>query len=95
MSWNIAYQMEPMERSARVALMHDSIMKEIAEKQKSFVEYVLSQYVENGVDELALKQLPELIKLKYGTVKDACDKLGVDVKSLNRIFVDFQKVLYA
>lgn len=91
----IAYQIEPMERKARVEMMHDSIMKELAEKQKSFVEYVLQQYVENGVDELAIKQLPELVKLKYGTVKEACEKMGVDAKTLNRIFVDFQKVLYA
>lgn len=91
----IAYQIEPMERKARVEMMHDSIMKNLAEKQKSFVEYVLEQYISNGVDELALKQLPELAKLKYGTVKEALEKMGVDAKKLNQIFVNFQKTLYA
>lgn len=91
----IAYQTDPMERSARVQMMHDDIVKNLEEKQVSFVEYVLEQYVEHGVDELAVKQLPELVKLKYGTVRDACEKMGVDIKTLNRIFVDFQKDLYA
>lgn len=91
----IAYQSTPMERAARVQLMHDSIIQELTDKQISFVEFVLKQYVENGVDSLALKQLPELVKLQYGTVKDACNKMNVDAKTLNRIFVDFQKVLYA
>jgi type I restriction enzyme R subunit len=50
--------------------------------------------VENGVDELSLNQLPELVKLKYGTIKDACDKMGVTGKDLKKLFTDFQKTLY-
>ena len=36
----------------------------------------------------------ELVKLKYGTIKDACDKMGVTGKDLKKIFTDFQKTLY-
>src|SRR5574344_1320928 len=90
----IAYQISPMERAARVKMVHDDIMRQLADKQKSFVEFVLQQYVDNGVDELSFRHFPELVKLKYGTVKDACAKMGVDVKTLNRIFTEFQETLY-
>lgn len=90
----IAYNKSPMERAERVRLMHEEILNEISEKQVPFMEFVLQQYVENGVDELSLNQLPELVKLKYGTIKDACDKMGVTGKDLKKIFTDFQKTLY-
>ncbi|MCQ2092353.1 MAG: DEAD/DEAH box helicase family protein [Fibrobacter sp.] len=91
----IAYNMDPMERKARVEMMHDDIMKNLAEKQKPFIEFVLQQYIDNGFENLAVKQLPELVKMRYGTVKEACNEMSVDVKTLNRIFVEFQKTLYA
>jgi type I restriction enzyme R subunit len=90
----IAYNKSPMERAERVRLMHEEILNEISEKQVPFMEFVLQQYVENGVDELSLNQLPELVKLKYGTIKDACNKMGVTGKDLKKIFTDFQKTLY-
>lgn len=90
----IAYNKSPMERAERVRLMHEEILNEISEKQVPFMEFVLQQYVENGVDELSLNQLPELVKLKYGTIKDACDKMGVTGKDLKKLFTDFQKTLY-
>jgi type I restriction enzyme R subunit len=90
----IAYNKSPMERAERVRLMHEEILNEITEKQVPFMEFVLQQYVENGVDELSLNQLPELVKLKYGTIKDACDKMGVTGKDLKKLFTDFQKTLY-
>lgn len=90
----IAYNKSPMERAERVRLMHEEILNEISEKQIPFMEFVLQQYVENGVDELSLNQLPELVKLKYGTIKDACDKMGVTGKDLKKLFTDFQKTLY-
>ena len=90
----IAYNKSPMERAERVRLMHEEILNDISEKQIPFMEFVLQQYVENGVDELSLNQLPELVKLKYGTIKDACDKMGVTGKDLKKLFTDFQKTLY-
>lgn len=90
----IAYNKSPMERAERVRLMHEEILNEISQKQIPFVNFVLQQYVENGVDELSLKQLPELLKLKYGTIKDACNQMGVTGKDLKKLFADFQKTLY-
>ena len=90
----IAYQQDPMERAERVHLMHDDIMNELNEKVRPFVEFVLQQYIDNGVDELSLAQLPELLKLKYGTIKDACRVMNVNAKDLNKLFTEFQKTLY-
>ena len=90
----IAYQQDPMERAERVRLMHDDIMNELNENVRPFVEFVLQQYINNGVDELSLAQLPELLKLKYGTIKDACRAMNVNAKDLNKLFTEFQKTLY-
>ena len=90
----IAYHQDPMERAERVRLMHDEIMAELEEKVRPFVEFVLQQYINKGVDELSLAQLPELLKFKYGTIKDACRVMNVTTKDLNKLFTEFQKTLY-
>lgn len=48
-----------------------------------------------GVDELSFKHFSELIKLKYGTLEDCRRETESDVKTLNRIFTEFQEKLYA
>ncbi|MBR6123369.1 DEAD/DEAH box helicase family protein, partial [Candidatus Saccharibacteria bacterium] len=90
----IAYDEKPMERAERVRLMHEDIVKNLSEKEIPFMEFVLQQYVENGVDELSLGHLTILLELQYGTIWDACKKMGVTIKDLNKLFTDFQKTLY-
>ena len=34
-------------------------------KQKEFLEFVISKYIETGVDELDQEKLPHLLELKY------------------------------
>src|SRR5471030_999707 len=46
-------------------------------KQRVFLEFVLSQYVKVGVDELATEKLSPLLKLKYNNaIADAIADLG-------------------
>ena len=90
----LAYQTNPLERQQRVSMVRPLLATELNAKQTEFVDFVLQQYVQQGYGELSMENLPELIKLKYGTINDAKTELG-SLVDINRIFVDFQKELYA
>ena len=61
--------------------------------QKEFLEFVLTKYIETGVEELDQEKLPNLLELKYNAVNDAAEKLG-GVARIREIFIEFQKNLY-
>ena len=90
----LAYNTTPIERVQRVALVRADIMAALNAKQTEFVNFVLQQYIRQGYGELSMENLPELIKLKYGTINDAKAELGT-LGEINKVFVDFQKNLYA
>lgn len=62
-------------------------------KQKEFLEFILSKYVESGFEELNEEKLPDLLKIKYHSYKDAKNFLG-DVKEIRDTFISFQGYLY-
>ena len=84
---------KPMTREARVAAAKATIFALLNDKQKEFIEFVLSKYVESGVGELDQDKLPSLLELKYQSISDASGVLG-DVKNIRATFIDFQKYLY-
>lgn len=90
----LAYNTTPIERVQRVALVQADILAQLNAKQSEFVNFVLQQYIQQGFSELSMDNLPELIKLKYGTINDAKAELG-SLGEINKVFVDFQKNLYA
>jgi len=63
------------------------------EKQREFIEFVLSKYVEVGVDELGEEKLPVLLKNRYDSLEDAKGILG-DVADIRTLFINFQQYLY-
>jgi len=89
----IAFAIKPISRNERVAKSEKRILKKFKNEQKEFINFVLSKYIESGVEELEQENLPELIKLKYGTNRDAINIFG-NVKLIKSIFFDFQKHLY-
>jgi type I restriction enzyme R subunit len=62
-------------------------------KQKEFLEFVLSKYIETGVEELDQEKLPDLLKLKYHEIRDAAAVLG-GTDRIRQMFIAFQKYLY-
>ena len=62
-------------------------------KQQEFLNFVLEQYVKEGVDELDDAKLPDLLELKYRAIADAKRELG-DIKSIRETFIGFQEHLY-
>jgi len=89
----ISYATKPITREARVALSQNDIFKELEPSQKEFLEFVLSKYIETGVDELEEEKLPLLLTNKYKTFEDAKVALG-DLQNVRDMFIKFQKYLY-
>ena len=56
---------KPITREARVAAAQGTIFTLLNDRQKEFIEFVLSKYIESGVDELDQEKLPILLENKY------------------------------
>jgi type I restriction enzyme R subunit len=89
----VSFAVKPMTREARVAGAQTNIFALLNHQQKEFLEFVLSKYIETGVDELDQERLPELLTLKYRALDDASKELG-DVQKIRSMFIGFQKFLY-
>lgn len=63
-------------------------------KQQEFLDFVLSHYVQEGVQELDRDKLAPLLNLKYqNSIADAVADLGRP-EEIGRVFAGFQKYLY-
>ncbi|MBR9855485.1 MAG: hypothetical protein GYB37_13070 [Algicola sp.] len=62
-------------------------------KQQEFLNFVLEQYVKEGVNELDDSKLLDLLKLKYKSIADFKRELG-NIKSIRVTFIGFQGYLY-
>ncbi|MBV6512288.1 MAG: hypothetical protein FMNOHCHN_01785 [Ignavibacteriaceae bacterium] len=62
-------------------------------KQQEFLNFVLSQYVKQGVDELDDSKIKGLLELKYHALADAKRILG-DIPAIRDTFIGFQAYLY-
>ena len=82
-----------MTREARAKAAEATIFALLNDKQKEFISFVLSKYIETGVDELDQEKLPILLTNKYQSLEDAKEILG-DVANISRLFIEFQVHLY-
>lgn len=89
----IAFAIQPITREMRVAKAQSNIFALLNNKQKEFLEFVLSKYIETGVEELAQEKLPDLLRLKYHELNDAEEILG-GIENIRATFIGFQKYLY-
>ncbi len=89
----ISFAAPPITREMRVAKAQSNIFSALSNEQKQFVEFVLSKYIEAGVEELDQEKLPDLLKLKYQALDDAQQILG-GVQIIREMFIEFQRFLY-
>lgn len=90
----IAYAKEPITRDLRAVNAKTQIHNSFNAKQEAFIDFVLTQYVHQGVEELDSEKLSPLLRLKYNNaIADAVADLG-DVTQIRDVFVGFQKFLY-
>ena len=90
----VAFALPTLTREERAAKAKVAISTHFNSKQQVFLDFVLSQYVKVGVDELDAEKLPPLLRLKYhDAVADALDDLGPP-EQIRSVFTGFQKYLY-
>lgn len=90
---NVAFALQPLTRSYRADRASSAIHQHFADKQSTFIDFVLGQYVKQGVDELSPEKLKDLIGLKYQSIHDATSELG-NTSEIRALFVNFQQYLY-
>jgi type I restriction enzyme R subunit len=88
----IAYHSEIVPRQKR-AKQAEIRLKEYDPAKQEFLNFVLSLYVEKGVQELDDTRLKSLLELKYNSLHDAKEALG-SVQSIRELFIGFQRYLY-
>lgn len=88
----IAFHSDIIERATRAdkAKIH---LDNYDPKQQEFLNFVLSQYVKQGVEELDDTKISDLLILKYHAIADAKKELG-DIASIRNTFIGFQSYLY-
>jgi type I restriction enzyme, R subunit len=89
----ISFALAPITRSERVEARKSKILDRYDSKLQAFLDFVLAQYVNQGVGELDQDKLADLLQLKYQSVPDAIDQLG-EVPKIRDTFVGFQRYLY-
>ena len=90
----IAFARSPITRQERADASKPFISSGYEAKLQVFLDFVLAQYVEEGVDELDQAKLPHLLQLKYRAVSDSAAALG-GVANIRDAFVGFQRHLYS
>ena len=90
----IAFALPTMTRQERAESHKESVLSSFDDKLRAFLEFVLGQYVERGIEELDQDKLPDLLRLKYGGVSDATTQLAATPQSIRQAFVGFQPMLF-
>jgi type I restriction enzyme R subunit len=91
----LAYAIKPISREDRTIIHKSLIFSRYTGKQQEFLDFVLEQYVKQGVRELDSDKLNSLLKLKYYSVHDAEVELGKEAAMIRETFIGFQQYLYS
>jgi type I restriction enzyme R subunit len=90
----VAYALPTLTRAERASNARQLIGTIFNNKQQQFLDFVLSHYVNVGVDELDQEKLTPLLRLKYhDSIMDAVADLGKP-EEIGKVFTGFQKFLY-
>jgi type I restriction enzyme R subunit len=91
----VRYNTPTVTREARADHARVHINSQFNAKQQAFLDFVLSHYVDVGVEELDQTKLKPLLLIKYhGAIQDAVTDLG-QPEEIGKVFAGFQKYLYA
>ena len=82
---------KPITRAERCSSSRATIFTLMNDKQKEFIEFVLSKYIEIGVGELEQSKLPVLLSSMFQSQQDGIAELGGDVIKIRNLFVEFQQ----
>ena len=91
---HIAYSRNMITREHRAEAGRRRIEVSYDDKIAGFLDFVLGHYIDTGVESLDRSQLPDYLKLKYGTLSEGGAALG-GMQSVIDAYIGFQKQLYA
>jgi type I restriction enzyme R subunit len=89
----VAFALPPITRADRVASRKDVTLTGYDADLSAFLDFVLGQYVTQGVSELDGDKLPRLLELKYASASEGAAMLG-GVKGVRQAFLDVQRGLF-
>jgi type I restriction enzyme, R subunit len=89
----VAFASSPLSREQRAKAARTASAMELNYRQMAFIDFVLAQYVKEGVDELEPEKLSPLLRLQYKGIADALAELG-QPDEVRNVFVGFQRHLY-
>ena len=90
----LAYETTPIERQRRADILRQDMMQRLTDQQQDFMNFILHMYVRNGFKELGLEKLGTLIDMKYHSIHDARQQLGMEPMDMRNFFLNMQKELY-
>jgi type I restriction enzyme R subunit len=91
----VAFAFAPETRAQRADKAKAETHQHLNDRQQVFLDFVLAQYVTQGVEELDTEKLTPLLRLKYNNaISDAVTDLG-GTAQIRTMFSGFQKYLYA
>ena len=91
----VKYALMPVSREMRAKKSRSIMVSGIEAKQLEFVDYLVSQYVESGVEELEESKLETLLEIKYLDVFEGIKTIGNgEVSKVRNLFLTFQRNLY-
>jgi type I restriction enzyme R subunit len=91
---HVAYALDPLTRQERADRAMAVISSNFNPRHQVFLDFVLSHYVAQGVEELDQSKLTPLLRLKYhDSLSDAVRDLG-KAEEIGNLFSGFQRHLY-
>jgi len=90
----VAFALQPISRTERAEQAKVFMAKQFTDKQEIFLNFVLAQYVQVGVEELDIEKLSPLLRPRYhDALSDAFKDLG-EPTQVKEVFSGFQKYIY-
>ncbi|MBW5388685.1 EcoAI/FtnUII family type I restriction enzme subunit R [Brachyspira hampsonii] len=88
------YNKKLITREERADKCLEKIKDQYEERQLAFIEFVLNEYKYNGIKELYLQKIGDLLIFKYGTIQDAAKTINMNLEDIKNLFYNFQNNLY-
>ncbi|WIY67954.1 DEAD/DEAH box helicase family protein [Aquidulcibacter paucihalophilus] len=89
----VAFALPPLSRAERVETRKAAVLDGYDAALTAFLDFVLGQYVQQGVEELDQDKLPRLLELRYASVSEGARSLG-GVPKVREAFLKFQSGLF-
>jgi type I restriction enzyme R subunit len=91
----VKYSLKPVTREMRARKSRSIMETGIEANQLEFIDFLVAQYVESGVEELEEGKLETLLEIKYSDVFAGVKAIGNgEVIKVRNLFLTFQKNLY-